>query len=305
LILADLTTPEILHRLANEGLWLRTGPLTCAVRSTIGGVAEGIRRLYADFPVIEERTFADFHVAVMPTPGLRRWFLPAANFLLDGMEIDEPFARKNAPAYFEWGLNFCILRNVHHLLTMHGAVVERDGKAIITLGNSGAGKSTLCAAMVADGWRLLTDELALIDPHRLDVTPLVRPISLKNKSVDLIRQICPEAVFGLESFNRRKGRIAHMKPPRTSVQRMAEKAYPTRVLFVNYQPDQSVPLFVEVDPAEAHIRVARQSFNYGLLGHLGFDTVSRLMKQTRCFDFTYGNLPLALNELASDAFFRD
>jgi HprK-related kinase A len=304
-ILADLNTPELLDRLAGDGLWLRTGPFTCAIRTTIGSVAEGLRRLYADFPLVEQRQYADFHIALLPKQGIRRWLVPTATFSFDGLFSYEPFALSLAPAYFEWGLNCCISRNVHHLITMHGAVVERAGKAVIVLGDSGAGKSTLCAAMVADGWRLLTDELALVDPHTLEVSPIVRPISLKNRSIDLVRQLCPDAVFGLESYSKRKGRIVHMKPPRESVLRANEKALPTRVLFVDFQPAQTETLWTEIEPAEAHLRVAQQSFNYGLLGETGFDALSRLMVQARCFDFSYGNLPSALNALASDAFFGE
>jgi hypothetical protein len=96
-----------------------------------------------------------------------------------------------------------------------------------------------------------------------------------------------------------------MKPPRESLRRANEKALPTRMLFVDFQPLQKETLWTEIDPAEAHLRVAQQSFNYGLLGERGFDVMSRLMVQARCFDFSYGNLPSALSVLASNAFFGE
>ena len=47
-------------------------------------------------------------------------------------------------------------------LLVHAAVLERDGRAVVMPGPSGVGKSTLCAALVARGWRLLSDEVAMI-----------------------------------------------------------------------------------------------------------------------------------------------
>ena len=305
MILADLSTRELLDRLAGAGLWLRTGPFTFAIRTTIGSVAEGLRRLYADFPLASDERFADFHVAVLPRQGWRRWIAPEATFSLDGLYSYEPFALPLAPAYFEWGLNCCISRNSHHYLTLHGAVVERGGAALVILGDSGAGKSTLCAGLVADGWRLLTDELALIDPLSLELSPIVRPISLKNKSIEIVRERWPRAVLGLECLSRRKGRIVHLKPPRDSVLRVQQTARARKILFVDFQAGTPGFELKQIDRAVSHLRVARQSFNYGLLGERGFDAMSRLLDEAECFDFRYGDLSTALEALGGDEFLGD
>lgn len=43
------------------------------------------------------------------------------------------------------------------------------------VGTTGAGKSTLCAALCADGWRLLSDEMALIEPDTGRLRGMGRP----------------------------------------------------------------------------------------------------------------------------------
>ncbi len=47
-------------------------------------------------------------------------------------------------------------------LPLHACAVEMAGKTILLCGPSGAGKSTLCATLVADGARLLSDDLTVI-----------------------------------------------------------------------------------------------------------------------------------------------
>jgi hypothetical protein len=49
-------------------------------------------------------------------------------------------------------------------LPLHACAVEIAGKALLLCGPSGAGKSTLCAALVADGAQLLSDDLTVIRP---------------------------------------------------------------------------------------------------------------------------------------------
>ena len=53
----------------------------------------------------------------------------------------------------------------HRRFMVHGAAVERDGVALLLLGNSGAGKSTLAAAALDAGWHALSDDLTILAPE--------------------------------------------------------------------------------------------------------------------------------------------
>lgn len=46
---------------------------------------------------------------------------------------------------------------------LHGSCVTKDGKAILITGDSGAGKSTLAAEFLSQGWKLLTDDVAVVN----------------------------------------------------------------------------------------------------------------------------------------------
>jgi HprK-related kinase A len=108
---------------------------------------------------------------------------PQANLIVNGERPFHPLPGNLAGAGFEWSLNWCVGNQAHRWVAVHAAVLERNGRTMILSAESGAGKSTLCAALALNGWRLFSDEFALIDPDTGKLTPLPRPISLKNASI--------------------------------------------------------------------------------------------------------------------------
>ena len=299
--LGDLPRTEIRRRLKRERLCLRTGPFVVAVRTPIARLADALATLYADFPLMDDCAFADFHVEIAPRRGLRYWVRPQAVFTLGGWFRHDPFPLSVAPAFFEWGLNCCVSRGVQQYLALHGAVVERNGRALVLLGASGAGKSTLCAALIIGGWRLLSDELTLITPGSCSVVPLPRPISLKNDAIDLVRALAPRVVLGSTAVTARKGRMAYLRPPRESIHRMDEPACLSRFVFIRYEPGAAIS-WQRLSPAAALARIARQSFNYGVRGRWGFEDLARLVDRCPSAALTYGDVRDAVRALDGDDF---
>jgi serine kinase of HPr protein (carbohydrate metabolism regulator) len=58
---------------------------------------------------------------------------------------------------------------------LHAATLEKGGRAYVFAGPSGAGKTTLTLGLMQRGWRLVTEEMTLID-RNLSVRGLARPI---------------------------------------------------------------------------------------------------------------------------------
>lgn len=249
--------------------------------------------LYTDFSLGEAEGLPYFEVEVTRPRNLRRWLKPQVIVYVDGEKPSLPLPLDQTSAVFEGCLNWCIYTYAHQYLIIHAAAMERGGRAVILPAPPGAGKSTLCAAVASRGWRLLTDELTLIDPDSHAIIPNARPISLKNESIEIIRNFAPQSVFGPLSPDTIKGTIAHVRPPAESLAQAREASTPTCCVFPRFRADAGL----EAHPmprGQAFMHIAGSSVNYTLFGARGFEILSEIMDGLSCYEFEYGNLSEAV-----------
>jgi HprK-related kinase A len=293
MIVGDLAPGDLACRLASDGLRLRTGPVVNQIESRLARVAQGVALQYADYPVEESEAFADFHVRVAPPHGIRRWVKPQAVFQFDAARPFLPLPADQAFAMLEWGLNWCVSSHCHQYLIVHAAVVERFGGALILPGPPGSGKSTLCAGLVSRGWRLLSDELTLIEFLAGNIVPLPRPVSLKNASIAAIQQFAPAATVGQPVHDTVKGTVAHMKPPTESVRRATDAARPRWIAMPRFERG-AAPQLTPLSKARAFMHLADNAFNYDVHGRRGFELLAGAVTRSDCFEFRYGRLEEAV-----------
>ena len=248
--------------------------------------------MYADYGLGDEG-YADFHIRLGSPRGLRAWIRPQVNFSSDGGEPFNPLPLSQAYAMLEWCLNWCVTAHINTYLILHAAVLERGGRALILPAPPGSGKSTLCAALMLSGWRLLSDELTLVDLAKGNIIPLPRPVSLKNASIDVIAAFTPGAHFTRRAYDTVKGTIAHLRPTSASIASAHEPAYPAWLVFPQWQADAPATLAPR-PKARAFMEAATNAFNYSLLGTQGFATLKDLIERCDTFDFRYGRLEEAI-----------
>jgi len=292
--ISDLSPDELRRWLRNGRLSFHLPPFRLSVRSTIPQVIGNVHRLYGDYPLLEAGDATDFQVALLPSGGIRRWVRPQVNFSFDARFPFKPLPQQQAFALFEWGVNWCIATTAHHYLIFHAAVVAKDDWAILFPGEPGAGKSTLCAALANRGWRLLSDEMALLDPQTLEVAPVPRPVSLKNESIDVIRRFAPRAVFGDVANDTVKGTVSHMKPPTTSVQRASVPARVKAVVFPRFERDAELEHRGK-EKSQTLMGLATNSFNYHVHGYEGFRVLKRLVDEVATGELVYSRLEEAVS----------
>jgi HprK-related kinase A len=240
--------------------------------------------------VAADTDYADFHVGVHKPPGIGSWLSRQVVFSVDGETPFNPLPGDQGFPLLEWGLNWCVSSQCHQFLIVHAAVLERGGRALLIPAPSGSGKSTLAAGLVyAGGWRLLSDEMALIDPPTGSVWPLPRPLSLKNDSIDLIRGLAPDARFGQEVQETAKGRVVHVAPPSEAVSRAAEPARPAWLVVPRYEPGTPAR-FEAMTRGRGFMQIVDNAFNYHVHGRAGFRALTRVVDDCSCWHFAYGGL---------------
>lgn len=268
---------------------LIVGPFRFSVTSNIRSVHDYLEHHY-EHSIAEksDNCFTDYHVALDHGPRYRRYYKPQASFKFNYSTPFKPLPLTQAHAMLEWGMNWVISSHANHFFIIHAAALEKDGKGIIITAASGSGKSTLCAYLVSQGWRLLSDELALISPKTMEMHGLARPINLKNQSIELMKPYYNSNSFSEIALDTHKGTICLLKPPQSSCLNAHVPVKPSHIVFVKYNEHE--PCYVEpVEKSLALTEIIRNSFNFSLLNKRGFECARNLIKQTNAFYIEYNN----------------
>ena len=287
---------NIKKSLTSTGIVLKLGFVKYRIRSKLPDLVESLSVLYDDYNLSnysENSGFIDFHVDIKEVGVFGSLFSNQAQFFLDNFAPFSSLPRQHAPAMIEWGMNWCVSSQINTHLIVHAAVVEKNGLAAILPAPPGSGKSTLTASLIQEGWRLLSDELTLISLDTQQVSPFPRPVSLKNESIDVIKNRYPNVIFGPISSDTTKGNVCHIKPPLLSVKNQDDVCPVGWVIFPQYQAGATTE-FVKFNKARALMDVAENSFNYSRLGVSGFNVLKDIINKANCYKFRYSQLDEAI-----------
>ena len=276
-------------RLGGEGVCLDYGACVVRVRSAVGAFSGPFASVYRHFSLGDAFPFVDFHVDIEPGAGLRGWLRPQSRFLIDRVQPFDPFAASHALPHYEWGLNWSFAQRFNQYVLLHAGVLAWGDAAVVLPAIPGSGKSTLTAALMLSGLRLLSDEFGVLRPQEGDFLPMLKPVALKNASIEVIRDFHAGAELGPTFPGTRKGDVAHLAPDAASVAAIRRPAQPRLILFPAWREGAALTLQPQA-PEQAFTRLAFNSFNYGLLGRIGFDAVADLAEACPAYQLVYGRL---------------
>lgn len=287
---------------------LQVGDFTFQIESNVASIQDYLFTHYQQSLKENcDNLYIDYYVAIKHGPWYRRLLKPQVEFFFNHISPFKPLPLSQAHALLEWGMNWVISTQAHQYLIIHAACLEKNGKGVIISAASGSGKSTLCAYLVSQGWRLLSDELALIDTDTLMMHGLARPINLKNQSIDLIRPYFDDASFSNVAVDTHKGSVCLLKPPRSSIEQAHKTVKPSLLVFVNFNQDEE--LFIEpVESSIALTEVIQNSFNFGLLSIQGFQCAKSLIRACDALYVEYSDMQaceLALSQYLTEENYCD
>ncbi len=288
----------LVRALKEGGLCIDYGACVARVSSDVAAFSQGFFQLYRHFSLRADAPFVDFHIEVTRGKGFRRWLRPQSRFLIDRVQPFDPFAASHALPHYEWGLNWSFAQRFNQYVLLHAGVLALGDRALILPAIPGSGKSTLTAALMLAGFRLLSDEFGVLRPRQGDFLAMLKPVALKNASIEVIRRFSPSAEIGPTFSATRKGDVAHLAPDVTSVAAVHQPARPAVIVFPAWREGAALELQPQA-PEQAFTRLAFNSFNYGLLGRIGFDAVADLAAACPAYQLTYSRLDEAVRALRS------
>ena len=264
-------------------------PFNFLVTTDSSLVIKNLKYIYGDVLKPANNTIADYHVQILKSSGLRAFIRKQARFFSDQHEPFKPLNHKQAFAFLEWGMNYSVAANEMQHVIVHSAVLAKNNKAILFPAPPGSGKSTLTSFLAFNGWQLLSDEMSLILPDTSYVTPFVRPICLKNASIALAKSWFPEANFSSVAPDTHKGDVIHLSPPADSWLKKDKSLEIIGVVFPNYNKDKELDIY-QLNKTQAFTQLAENSFNYGVIGDVGFNTLTQIIDKVDSFEIHYNDL---------------
>lgn len=287
-------TPPLDYRMVD------VGAARIAVASPLEAFHRHLDVVYPHQEVLDGATFADVRVSLLLESA---WRLRVRQVELwsEGQRPFEPYPANSALPLFEWGGNWLLAQRLNAYLLLHAGVVARDNRALILPAEPGSGKSTLTCALHLAGWRFMSDEFGVIDPESDEILPMLKPAALKNRSIEVIGAR-PGAVIGPVFPKTRKGDVAHFVPDRRSFEARHRPAQPRLIVFPRYQ--SGAPLRSRRIPAaQAALRLGLNSFNYQVLGPVGFGVTTRLARRAPAHELVYSDLDEAITHI--ETLFRE
>ncbi len=286
--LKDFQSAEIKAALKAGTFTLHLGPFSHLVSGYSDALLDHLFHMYRHSDV--ELTPSDVTEVILNirAPNVLRRFIRPQVTPDPGFQVPTvPLPRSMAALAYEMGLNLSVALKCCRFVTVHAGVVADDRGAIIMSAESGGGKSTLTAALNCNGYRLFSDEFALISLDDGALNPYPRPISLKQESIPIVQEFAGVDRVSKALTGTPKGNIAYYQVAESDLRRAHETADARLILLPKFALGAQAQAR-KLSPAEAVMRLIPASTNYSLLGEPAFKALLKIVKRAPAYEITYG-----------------
>jgi len=200
--------------------------------------------------------------------------------------------------YLEYNIYTLLIDRLSNYYLIHAGVVAHNDKAIVLPASSGGGKTTLIAGLIKNGFRYLTDEIGVIDPHTLEVYPFLKPLNMKIGSLPLFDNFEPEMELIDKNEMSIEDKIHHVFVKSASVRTINKPVAVGKIVFVQYSPNEKSTL-TPISRANAIFEMAKCSFNQFRFKDEGIAILDRLARGCECYELKFNQVGDAVNLLRS------
>lgn len=296
MIISQLPAKQFAAMLDGAGVKFRIGPFIACIRTTIPALAAQIYCIYGNHELAAGE-IAEFHLSIVARRSVFRPLSPEVHCLMDGQRLLSPTSADRAFDLLQQGIKRAILDRVNHYLLFRAAAVERNGSTLLLFSPEEYGESALCAALAYSGYRLLSDEISILDLQTGELMPMPLGMSLRNDSVNELNELLSDITDSM-AVDRS---LAHFAPPATSVKRSDEPAEAKWVVFAEQLfQENSEGASAQIESAsdsETFILLSSNSHNYEILAAVGFRAVTDIARSARGYYLSYSGLDGAVSKL--------
>jgi hypothetical protein len=147
----------------------------------------------AEVVTLARRVFRPWSARSLPSTLARSWTIQrdqtSGQFAVQGDGWAGALTRETATAAVT-SVEFLAVQRIFEgppdVLTIHSALVSRNGHGVVIAGLPESGKSTLSCALWANGFSLLSDDMTIVDLDTTQAWPAPRRVSLRTPSRALL-----------------------------------------------------------------------------------------------------------------------
>lgn len=172
------------------------------------------------------------------------------------------------------------LDNLNHLIPIHAAAVARGRQALLIAGESFAGKTRLAVELLSQGWHLLSDDAALLDPGTMEVHGFPKPLGMRLQPWDEFRKLWEPMPAWLPDPPG-----PYLVPADSFT--LTETVTDIRsICFLDYEPAGPDVKLTEVSTARA---IALCTANMRRLDELSLRAIRKVCSQATCINLRYAD----------------